>query len=465
MADAQPPSRGRSSRYAPYPEYKDSDVAWLGAIPSHWDVAALRYRYEQTLGKMLDTKRITGEHLVPYLRNVDVQWDRINVRDLPEMDIRPHEIDRFTVRPGDLLVCEGGESGRCAIWQGELDLCGYQKALHRLRPLDRVCDRPRFLFYALLAAVARGAFTDGQGSTIDHLTGDMLRAHRFPFPLPSEQRTIAAFLDRETAKIDALLAKQERLIDLLQEKRAALISHAVAKGLDPEVPMKDSGVEWLGEIPAHWEAKKWRYCCRVAEDGQVAPDWEEYRDRLLIAPDHVEPGTGRILHLETAYEQGAISGKHLVKPGEIIYSKIRPALNKVCVSTGNWLCSADMYPVSIKESQLETRFLLYFMLSQPFVRRMVDESMRVAMPKVNRETLADIHIPIPEPTEQRAIANFLDRETARIDVLVDKANDAIERLKEYRTAVISAAVTGRVDVRDDRGPQTAASSQAFEGNA
>ena len=465
MADAHPPSRGSSSRFEPYLEYKDSDVAWLGAIPAHWDVAALRYRYEQTLGKMLDAKRITGEHLVPYLRNVDVQWDRINLEGLPRMDIRPHEIDRFTVRPGDLLVCEGGEAGRCAIWHGEFHPCGYQKALHRLRPLDRVRDRPRFLYYALLAAVMRGAFDEGQGSTIAHLTGDMLRAHRFPFPSAPEQRAVASFLDRETAKIDALVTKQERLIELLHEKRAAIISQAVTKGLDPTVPMKDSGAQWLGDIPAHWEAKKWRYCCRVAEDGQVAPDRAQYRDRVLIAPDHVEPGTGHIVRLETAHQQGAISGKYLVKPGEIIYSKIRPALNKVCVSTGDWLCSADMYPVAITESRLETRFLLYFMLSQPFVRLMVDESMRVAMPKVNRETLADIRIPLPDPAEQGAIANFLDRELAKNDSLISKAHQAIDRLKELRTAMVSAAVTGGIDVRDDRGWQTAASSQVFEGNA
>ena len=211
---------------------KDSGVKWLGEIPAQWEVAALRYRYEQSLGKMLDAKLITGEHLVPYLRNIDVQWDHINAQDLPHMDIRPHEMDRFTLRPRDLLVCEGGEVGRCAIWQGELDPCGYQKALHRLRPLDRVRDRPRFLYYTLLTAVTRGAFADGQGSTIGHLTGDMLRAHRFPFPLPSEQRAIADYLDRETARIDALVDKVNEGIDRLHEYRTGLISAVVTGKMD-----------------------------------------------------------------------------------------------------------------------------------------------------------------------------------------------------------------------------------------
>ena len=211
---------------------KDSRAEWLGEIPAHWEVAALRYRYEQSLGKMLDTKRITGDHLVPYLRNADVQWDNINSSDLPSMDIRPQEIERFTVRPGDLLVCEGGEAGRCAIWQGDLDPCGYQKALHRLRPLTRGRERPRFLYYTLVAAVARGAFADWQGSTIDHLTGDMLRAHRFPFPPTAEQHAIANFLDCETTKIDAITAKINEAIERLCEYRTALISAAVTGKID-----------------------------------------------------------------------------------------------------------------------------------------------------------------------------------------------------------------------------------------
>src|SRR5206468_8723754 len=141
----------------------------------------------------------------------------------------------------------------------------------------------------------------------------------------------------------------------------------------------------------------------------------------------------------SADEQGAISGKYVVKRGDIIYSKIRPALNKVCVATGDWLCSADMYPVSITENRLDARYLLYFMLSEPFVRLMVDESMRVAMPKVNREKLSACPLLIPEPSEQDAIAAFLDREMAKIEVLVAKKERVIEVLQEKRTALITRA--------------------------
>ncbi|MGH7790528.1 MAG: restriction endonuclease subunit S [Candidatus Binatia bacterium] len=217
-----------------------------------------------------------------------------------------------------------------------------------------------------------------------------------------------------------------------------------ARRFKPYPAYKDSGVEWLGEIPAHWEVERWRYCCRVRE-GQVAPDDDRFRDRVMIAPNHIESGTGRILYTESAQEQGAISGKYVVKPGDIIYSKIRPALNKACLATGDWLCSADMYPVDVLTGRLLPRFLLSFILSEPFVRLMVDESMRVAMPKVNRETLADCPVIIPDLEEQRSIAAFLDRETARIDALVAKKERLIELLQEKRTALITRAVTKGLD--------------------
>jgi type I restriction enzyme S subunit len=140
--------------------------------------------------------------------------------------------------------------------------------------------------------------------------------------------------------------------------------------------------------------KSWRYCCRIKE-GLVDPTDTTYCDREMIATNHVESGTGRILFTETADEQGAISGKYLVRPGDLIYSKIRPALNKVCIAEGDWLCSADMYPVEMMKEEVSPQFLVYFMLSAAFVKLMVDESMRVAMPKVNREKLSACPLLLP----------------------------------------------------------------------
>lgn len=262
-------------------------------------------------------------------------------------------------------------------------------------------------------------------------------------PLPT-QRAIAAYLDRETAKIDAMIDAKQRLLALLAEKRRAIIAYAVIRGLDADAPMRESGVAWLGEIPREWQVDRFKYHCSITE-GQIDPKDERFSERILIAPNHIASGTGHILYTETANEQGAISGKYMVKSGQIIYSKIRPELNKVCISQGDWLCSADMYPIQTQQSILPN-YLFYFLLSDPFVRLMVDESMRVAMPKVNRETLVDCPIPIPSLDEQNSIAIFLDNETSKIDLLAKKAIDVLNLLHERRAALIAAAVMGQIDV-------------------
>ena len=211
---------------------KPSGVEWLGDVPEHWDVAALRHRYAQALGKMLDTKRITGENSLPYLRNTDVQWDKINTEDLPAMDIAPHEYGRYTVQEGDLLVCEGGELGRAALWTGQLPVCGFQKALHRLRPRRAGRDIPRFLCFALRAAANACAFSDGHVSTIAHLTGDKLRGHAFPFPPAAEQASIVQWLEPALTSVATAVECARRETSLLREYRSRLVADVVTGKLD-----------------------------------------------------------------------------------------------------------------------------------------------------------------------------------------------------------------------------------------
>jgi len=238
-----PPEAARAAGLDPHPKLKPSGIEWLGDVPEHWTIPPLYMRYQVDLGKMLNEAAISGDHLVPYLRNVDVQWDQINVSELPEMDIGPWELARYTVRRGDLLVCEGGEVGRAALVRDAADALGYQKALHRLRPLAASED-PRFMFYTLYWAAHQGVFlAGGNPNTIPHLTGEKLRAYRFPAPLNPEQRAIADFLDRETAKIDRMVAKVETAIERLQEYRTALITAAVTGKIDVRPQKADNARE------------------------------------------------------------------------------------------------------------------------------------------------------------------------------------------------------------------------------
>jgi len=214
-------------------EMKESGAFWIGKTPAHWAVCKLSYRYSVELGKMLDEKKLTGLHPVPYLRNKDVQWEQINSSNLPFMDIFPNERERYTVRSGDLLVCEGGDVGRAAIWKGADNIIGFQKALHRLRSLFPDRDLAEFYFYSLFTAKKSGLFEEsGTKSTISHLPAEKFREYRFSFPPFNEQVKIVAYLREVTGRIDTLIEKTERSIELLKEHRSALITAAVTGKID-----------------------------------------------------------------------------------------------------------------------------------------------------------------------------------------------------------------------------------------
>jgi len=217
----------------PKAKMKDSGVEWIGEVPEHWAVCKLSYRYSEELGKMLDEKKMTGNHPVPYLRNKDVQWQSINASDLPTMDISPSEIDRYTIKDGDLLVCEGGDVGRAAIWRGDNSVIGYQKALHRLRAVSGKRDSVEFYFYALFAAKINGVFEESDTkSTISHLPAEKFREYRFAFPPLDEQQNIVEFLTSMTKRIALISEKTQLSIDLLKKRRSALITAAVTGQID-----------------------------------------------------------------------------------------------------------------------------------------------------------------------------------------------------------------------------------------
>lgn len=212
---------------------KDSGVAWLGYVPAHWGVCKLSFRYFVELGKMLDEKKNTGTNPLPYLRNQDVQQGVINTDGLPLIDIEPSEYERYTVRLGDLLVCEGGDVGRAAIWRHKDSRIGYQKALHRLRPESPTRDTAEFFFYSLMAAKTLGVFEESDmKATISHLPAEKFRQYRFAFPPFDDQQEIASVLECKLQRSNETISYAENTIGFLQERRSALISAAVTGKID-----------------------------------------------------------------------------------------------------------------------------------------------------------------------------------------------------------------------------------------
>ncbi|WP_327704714.1 restriction endonuclease subunit S [Streptomyces decoyicus] len=213
-------------------ERKDSGIDWLGDVPVDWRIGAVSHYFEVELGKMLNQDRVSGSHVRPYLRVANVQWDHIDVSELATMNFPPGEKERYSLRPGDLLVNEGGSwPGRAAIWHGEVQEMYYQKALHRIRPQGQ--ESTRWLYYCLVAAERLRVFqVQGNTSTMTHLTREQLRPQRFPFPSPDRQRNIVKELDKSTQQHAKVLQVIETQLSLLAERRQALITAAVTGQFD-----------------------------------------------------------------------------------------------------------------------------------------------------------------------------------------------------------------------------------------
>lgn len=296
------------SQWKPYPAYKDSGVEWLGEIPAHWEVKRLKHLTKETIagpfGSSLTKDLYTQEGYRVYGQEQVIPGD-FSVGDYYISEELYRMMWRYAVAPGDVLVSCVGTFGKVAVVPEDAEPGIINPRLIKLLP-NRELIHPSYLGLLLKSRVAFDQMEQvSRGGTMGVINIGLLSELWLPVPPHYDQSAIGAYLDRETTKIDALIAKKERLIELLTEKRTALISHAVTKGLDPNVPLKDSGVEWIGKIPAHWVVRRFRYCCSISE-GQVDPKDERYNDRVLIAPNHIESGTGRLLFTESTVEQGAI---------------------------------------------------------------------------------------------------------------------------------------------------------------
>ena len=434
----------------PYPAYKPSGIPWLGGVPEHWHVRRLRTLADMRVSNV-DKHTKEDEFLVRLCNYVDVyKHDRIAPA-MPFMTATASrdEIERFRLERDDVLITKDSEAwddiGVPALVTEAADdlLSGYHLAL--LRPFSEILGA--YLARTLQSKeVAYQFHIRANGVTRYGLTHIGIKSVCIPRPPLSEQAAIVRYLDHVDRRILRYVSAKRKLIAVLEEEKQAIVNQAVTRGLDPNVRLKPSGVEWLGDVPEHWETTRFSRQVDIAE-GQVDPEIEPYSSMLLIAPNHLESKTGRLLYRETASEQAAISGKYFCLAGDVIYSKIRPALAKVLVAPADCLCSADMYPLRPRNSLLNV-YLFWLMLSEGFTAWSVLESDRVAMPKINRETLTSLHLPIPPLSEQAAIVQHLDEATAIIYAAIARARRQIELVQEYRTRLMADVVTGKLDVRE-----------------
>lgn len=434
-------------------EVRDLDhhgVKWMGDLPVAWSAHPVKRHFDIQLGTMLQNQASSPEdRSVPYLKALHVQWGRVATDDLPEMWASARDIRHYGVRPGDLLVCEGGEVGRAAIVDVPPPNCIIQNALHRVRA--RESADVRFLQYVLHAVSSAGWFDVlCNRATIAHFTGEKLAELRFPLPLLDEQRAIAARLDHETARIDALIEKKQRQIDLLQEKRAAMIEHAVTKGLAPKAKMKDSGIKWLGQIPVHWCSSRLTHLFKeVCHPVRVEPN-ATYREIGIRSHGrgifHKDPLLGELLGEKSIFS---------VEPGFLVFNIVFAWEGAIAVTSESdrGMVASHRFPMFAPiQGRAVARYFCYFFFGTPAGLALLDWMSPGAAGRnrtLDRFALFKEQVAVPPVVEQASIVEFLDHEISRLDALVEKVNISIERLREYRTSLISAAVTGKLNVREE----------------
>ena len=259
-----------------------------------------------------------------------------------------------------------------------------------------------------------------------------------PVPPYETQSAIASYLDAQCAKIDEIIAQAKASIEDYKQWKASIIYEAVTKGLDPNVEMKDSGIPCVDKVPKHWTVTRFGKIAAVKSNLVNPKDYQSYKQ---ISPENIEKGSGVLLDYVTVEESGVISGNHLFYKGQILYSKIRPTLNKVIIAPFDGLCSADMYPIDTDHC---SRFILYLMLSAYFNEQVaLVTGNRVKMPKINQNELSQIMVAIPSDTEEQQIAKYLDLSCSQIDVLIKEKQSLIDDLESYKKSLIYEVVTGK----------------------
>ena len=454
VADRTEPARSR--RFRPYTEYKESGVDWLREIPAHWEMKRLKTVAALQLSNV-DKHSEEGQVPVRLCNYVDVYYNDFITANLDFMNATatPDQMRRFRLRVGDVVVTKDSESWTDiavpAVVAEDLPdvLCGYHLA--HIRPAqDLDC---RFLARQFSAIGARDQFhVAANGITRFGLGGDAIRGGLFAVPPIDEQQAIADFLDRETAKIDALVARKERLIELLQEKRTALITRAVTQGLDPNVPMKDPGVEWLGEIPAHWEVKKlWHLTPseRKIMYGIVLPGPDVDTGVPIVKGGDVAASRLKLQALsKTTFEIESRYARSRLAGGDLVYA-IRGSIGEVEMVPDE-LDGANLTQDAARIAYSQTThgsWLMYALRSRVVFSQLEAGALGATIKGINIRDLKRALVPVPPECEQQRIASFLDTQSARFNALAAKVQDATSHLKEFRVALISAAVTGEIDVR------------------
>lgn len=425
-------------------EMKDSGIEWIGEIPKEWELRKIKFlpnNEENSFvdGDWIESPVITDEGIRYYTTG--------NIGDgfFKEQGNGYISLNTFKMLnckyayPSDLVISRlNAPYGRSCILPDNEEK--YVLAVDNV--ILRTNEDKRFICYLTQCLGYQRAVEDiSNGTTMKRVSRVKLGNISLPLPRIDLQNKIADYLDTQCSEIDATAEDIQKEISLLEDYKKSVITEAVTKGLNPDAEMKDSGIEWIGEIPKHWKVIRFKYIA-IVKSNLVAPI--RYMNYPQIAPDVIEKNTGKIISHRSVEEANVDSWNYLFYKGQILYSKIRPVLNKVVIAPYDGLCSADMYPISAKEN---VRFLQYIMLSAFFVKQVdLVTRDRIKMPKINQDELGNILLVWTSKEEQQQIADFLDSKCSEIDSLIADKKRQLDILADYKKSLIYEYVTGKKEV-------------------
>lgn len=420
-------------KYGAYERYKDSGVEWLGEIPEHWEIWKVAHGFKNigsgTTPKSNDPSFYGGD--IPWITTSELRENLIldTAQKVTQEALKNYSSLKVYSKNSVAIAMYGATIGRLGILG--IDAAVNQACCVFSEP--KVFHLP--FFYYCLWMYRPNLIGLSAGGGQPNLSQDNLKQLRLPTPPLDEQETIAQFLDYKTKQIDELITKKEAIVEKLDEKRTALISHAVTKGLDPDVAMKDSGVEWLGEIPRHWEVKSLRHICEFLNRRRI-PLSSEYRGSMSNKIYPYYGASGIIDYVEDfIFNEPTIL---IAEDGANLLSRSTPL---AFIADGKYWVNNHAH--ILKPFAGEFRFWANLLCVIQYDNWITGS----AQPKLTKDNLANIKLPTPPLHEQKAIAQFLDQKTEEIDQQKTKIKEGIELLKEYRTALITNAVTGKIDVR------------------
>ena len=433
-------------KYKKYHSYIDSGIDWLGEIPEHWEVKTLKYLIakiidnrgrtpiiEDTGIPMLEAKHINGTNT--YNSN---NFDKFISNESYKTFIRDD------IEENDILFVTVGTIGKANLVNKNPNFVIAQNII-AFRPNNDINSR-FFLNYLRSQEIKEAMNTTNKNSILDSIKISDFIQVRVSIPQIEEQRQIANFLDKATAKIDTLIEKQTKQIELLKEKRQAVISHAVTKGINPNVSMKDSGVEWLGVIPEHWEVKRSKFLFKIKKRISGKEGYQVLSiTQQGIKEKDTESGAGQLSMDYSKYQ--------FVYVGDFAMNHMDLLTGYVDITKYDGVISPDYRVFTLEDKNSHPNYYLYLYQNgykNKIFYKYGQGSSQLGRWRLPTEQFNEFRFPYPPLEEQQQIANYLDEKTSKIDILIEKSNKSIELLKEKRTALISACVTCKIDVREEK---------------